>query len=129
MFKDLYGNRIDLIEPRIQGRRQFVDVEAVVSVEQTAVRPSPIQSQGLFAIEPIRKGEIVCIKGGHIFRREHLADLNARLGAAEIPIADDLFIGPMTEDERNGSMIWSNHSCDPDIWCSRSDRVCCYARH
>ena len=96
---------------------------------KTAVRPSPIQSQGLFAIEPIRKGEIVCIKGGHIFRREHLADLNARLGAAEIPIADDLFIGPMTEEERNGSMIWSNHSCDSNIWCSRSDRVCCYARH
>jgi uncharacterized protein len=34
---------------------------------------------------------------------------------AEIPIADDLFIGPMTEEERTGNMIWSNHSCDPNI--------------
>ena len=38
VFKDLYGNRIDLIEPRIQGRRQFVDVEAVVSVEQNGCK-------------------------------------------------------------------------------------------
>ena len=82
---------------------------------KTAVRPSPIHGQGLFAIEPIRKGEIVCIKGGHIVTREHVAELNVRLGPAEIPIADDLFIGPVTEDERNGSMIWSNHSCDPNI--------------
>jgi len=82
---------------------------------KTAIKPSPIHGQGLFAIEPIRKGEIVCIKGGHIFTREHLAEINARFGPAELPIADDLFIGPVTGEERNGSMIWSNHSCDPNI--------------
>jgi len=82
---------------------------------KTAVKPSPIHGKGLFAIAPIRKGEIVCIKGGHIFTREHLVDLNARLGPAEISIADGLFIGPMTEEEHSSSMIWSNHSCDPNI--------------
>ena len=81
---------------------------------KTAVKPSPIHGQGLFAIAPIRKGETVCIKGGHIFTREHLTEMNARLGPAEIPITDDLFIGPVTEEERNGSIIWSNHSCDPN---------------
>ena len=35
--------------------------------------------------------------------------------AAEIQIADDLFIGPLSEAERTGSMIFSNHSCDPNI--------------
>jgi hypothetical protein len=34
---------------------------------------------------------------------------------AEIQIGDDLFIGPVTEEEREGSMIYSNHSCDPNI--------------
>ena len=82
---------------------------------KTAVKLSPIHGKGLFAVAPIRKGEIACVKGGHIFSREHLAETNARLGPAEIPIADDLFIGPMTEEERDGSMIWSNHSCDPNI--------------
>ena len=66
---------------------------------KTAVKPSPIHGKGLFAIAPIRKGEIVCIKGGHNFTREHLVDLNARLGPAEISIADGLFIGPMTEED------------------------------
>jgi SET domain-containing protein len=35
--------------------------------------------------------------------------------AAEIQIADDLFIGPLNENEREGSMIFSNHSCEPNI--------------
>jgi len=33
---------------------------------KTAVKPSPIHGKGLFAIAPIRKHEIFCIKGGHI---------------------------------------------------------------
>jgi uncharacterized protein len=37
------------------------------------------------------------------------------LGAAEIQIGEDLFIGPLTKGEREGSMIFSNHSCDPNI--------------
>ncbi|HSP06400.1 MAG TPA: SET domain-containing protein-lysine N-methyltransferase, partial [Acidobacteriota bacterium] len=37
------------------------------------------------------------------------------LGPAEIQIGDDLFIGPITEEEREDSMVFSNHSCDPNI--------------
>jgi uncharacterized protein len=36
-------------------------------------------------------------------------------GAAEIPIADNLYIGPLHQEEREGSMIFSNHSCEPNI--------------
>ena len=35
--------------------------------------------------------------------------------AAEIQIAENLFIAPVKEEERDGSMIFSNHSCDPNI--------------
>jgi SET domain-containing protein len=82
---------------------------------KVGVKPSPIQGRGLFAIQPIRKGEIVCIKGGHIFDREKLREISPVVGPAEIQIADDLFIGPLTQEEREGSMIFSNHSCDPNI--------------
>jgi len=82
---------------------------------KAAVRDSPIQGRGLFAIEPIEKGEIVCIKGGHIFNREALRRLTTTLGPAEIQIADNFFIGPLEESEREGSMIFSNHSCEPNI--------------
>jgi uncharacterized protein len=37
------------------------------------------------------------------------------LGPAEIQIADDLFIGPIDSEEREGCMIFSNHSCNPNI--------------
>ena len=82
---------------------------------KVAVQPSPIQGRGLFAIESIRSGEIVCVKGGHIFGGSELQKLAPKLGPAELQVADNLFIGPVNEEEREGSMIFSNHSCDPNI--------------
>jgi SET domain-containing protein len=82
---------------------------------KAAVKESHIHGKGLFAVETIRKGEIVCVKGGHIFNRKMLEELKDALGPAEIQIADDLFIGPVDRIQRDGSMIFSNHSCDPNI--------------
>ena len=82
---------------------------------KTAVQESPIHGRGLFATAAIAEGEIVAVKGGHIINRETLEQLRPRVGPAEIQIGDDLFICPVTEEEREGSMIFSNHSCDPNI--------------
>ena len=82
---------------------------------KTEVRASGIHGRGLFAREKIARGEIVAIKGGHIFDRAMLDRLKSSLGPAEIQIADDLFIGPTEASERESSMIFSNHSCDPNI--------------
>jgi SET domain-containing protein len=82
---------------------------------KTVVKESPIHGRGLFAATAISAGEIVAIKGGHIITGETLATLQEKLGPAEIQIGDDLFICPVTEEERKGSMIFSNHSCDPNI--------------
>jgi uncharacterized protein len=79
------------------------------------VRESPIDGRGLFAIEEFREGEIVCVKGGYVFPRSVLGEIAPVLGPAEIQIADDLFIGPRGIEEREGGMIFSNHSCDPNI--------------
>jgi SET domain-containing protein len=78
-------------------------------------RKSSIHGTGLFAVEPIAKGEVVCVKGGYIFDRDRLRSMPDWYLAAEIQIADDLFIGPLNEEEREGSMIFSNHSCEPNI--------------
>ena len=78
-------------------------------------RSSPIHGRGLFATGELRPGEIVCVKGGHIFTRATLEKIAPMLGPAEIQIADDLFIGPIHPEEREGCMIFSNHSCDPNI--------------
>ena len=82
---------------------------------KTEVRPSPIQGQGLFARVAIAAGEIVAVKGGHVLTRGQWADLEPALGAADIQIAEDLFIAPVREDHRAGSMLYTNHSCDPNL--------------
>jgi SET domain-containing protein len=82
---------------------------------KTTVKESAIEGRGLFAAAEIAKDEIVAVKGGHIISRQRLAELAPRLGPAEIQIADELFICPVSEEEREGSMIFSNHSCDPNI--------------
>lgn len=82
---------------------------------KTTVKDSPIHGRGLFAAEPVKKGELVAVKGGSIFSRQTRDALARTLGSAEIPIAEDLYIGPLYAKERDGSMIFSNHSCDPNI--------------
>jgi SET domain-containing protein len=83
---------------------------------KTEVRASPIHGRGLFATADIAKDEIVLVKGGHIVSGQELrAEINPRLGPVEIQIADDLFIAPVTDEEREASMLYSNHSCDPNL--------------
>jgi SET domain-containing protein len=82
---------------------------------KTAVKASPIHGRGLFAIAPICQGELVAIKGGYIFTRQQWQALEPTLGPADIPIADGFYIGPHSMPEREGNMIFSNHSCEPNI--------------
>jgi hypothetical protein len=83
---------------------------------KTEVRESKIHGRGLFATADIAKDEIVAVKGGHIISREQLREkVTPRLGPVEIQIGDDLFIAPVTEKEREGSMLYSNHSCNPNL--------------
>jgi SET domain-containing protein len=82
---------------------------------KATVRESSIHGRGLFAVAPFARGEVVCVKGGYIFNRAKLIELQPRLGPAEIQIGEDLFIGPVDPAERDGGMIFSNHSCDPNI--------------
>ena len=82
---------------------------------KAVVRESPIHGKGLFARESLRVGEIVVIKGGYIFDRTTRDEIEKSLGPAEVPVADGFFIGPRGQTERDGSMIFSNHSCDPNI--------------
>jgi uncharacterized protein len=80
------------------------------------VRQSTIHGRGLFATADIAKGEIVAVKGGHIVDRNTLREkVTPRLGPVEIQIDDDLFIAPVTDAERGLSMLYSNHSCNPNL--------------
>jgi uncharacterized protein len=83
---------------------------------KTEVRESKIHGRGLFAKAGIEKGEIVAVKGGHIVDRETLRrEITPKLGPVDIQIDRDLFIAPVTDDERELSMLYTNHSCEPNI--------------
>jgi SET domain-containing protein len=83
---------------------------------KTEVRESKIHGRGLFATADIAKDEIVAVKGGHIVDRNTLREkITPALGPVEIQIDDDLFIAPVSDEERDSSMLYLNHSCDPNL--------------
>ena len=82
---------------------------------KTEKRPSNIDGRGLFAGEPITKGEIVVVKGGYVMSRADRDEVQFRIGPAEIQVTEDLHIGPIAQTEREGGMIHINHSCDPNV--------------
>jgi hypothetical protein len=83
---------------------------------KTEARESKIHGRGLFATADIARDEIVAVKGGCIVDRKTLREKIApRLGPVEIQIDDDLFIAPTTNEERELSMLYSNHSCDANL--------------
>ena len=63
----------------------------------------------------LRKAKLLPVKGGHIINREQLREITPKLGPVEIQIDDDLFIAPVTQEEREASMLYSNHSCDANL--------------
>ena len=63
-------------------------------------RTSGIEGTGLFARAAIAKGELVVAKGGHLFDRATRDRLAEALGPAEIQLAENLFLGPMSAEER-----------------------------
>lgn len=81
---------------------------------KTDVRNSPVHGKGLFANSAISQGEVIAVKGGYVLPAPTWAELERQLGPAEIQIAEDLFVAPISQDERDGSMLYINHSCDPN---------------
>lgn len=76
---------------------------------------SNIEGIGLRAKQPISAGELVVVKGGHIFSREKRDQLARTLGPSEIQIDEHLFIGPIHKNERDASMMFLNYSCEPNV--------------
>jgi SET domain-containing protein len=82
---------------------------------KTRIGKSPIHGRGLFASRPIRKGEIVAIKGGHILDRRALSRVRRRIAAAYIQIDDLFYIGALRSAEVALNKIFINHSCEPNL--------------
>ena len=82
---------------------------------KTRIGKSPIHGRGLFASRPIRKGEIVAIKGGHILDRRALSRVRRRIAASYMQIDDLFYIGALRSAEVALNKIFINHSCEPNL--------------
>jgi len=79
------------------------------------VRKSEIEGLGLFAIKPIKKEEIVTIKGGHIMDGKTLEKVEDEIEESYIQIEDNYYIGAMKKAEVKGNKMFLNHSCNPNV--------------
>jgi SET domain-containing protein len=82
---------------------------------KTAVRRSRIVGRGLFANTAIARGEIVCVKGGHLLTKAEFAQYKSVANEADLRIADNLFLAPVSEAEFEDVMMFLNHSCEPNV--------------
>ncbi len=77
--------------------------------------PSKISGLGLFANQDIKKGEVIGVKGGHILTLAELDALPYTGKHPELQITEDLFVGPTNDKEYEETMVFINHSCEPNI--------------
>jgi len=90
-------------------------VASYISPKAVKGRPSAIAGQGLLAVVPIAKDEIVAIKGGHIVDTPTLRSLPERLRNSEVQIADGFHLVALEEAEYEPVMLFLNHSCEPNV--------------
>ena len=82
---------------------------------KTEIRKSDTQGRGLFAKEPIRKGEIVSVRGGHIITRQMETEIEKPEDYWGYPIADEFVLAPLNTQEVEDVMMFLNHSCEPNV--------------
>lgn len=76
-------------------------------------RKSNIVGMGEFAIEDIKKDEIVFVKGGHIITRKELSLFEGAIDGYW-PISDDLMLAAKTKEEFPQVKFYANSSCEPN---------------
>jgi uncharacterized protein len=90
-------------------------VETYISPKARKGDASDIAGRGLHAIEPLAAGEVVAVKGGHIVTTQVLNALPDPLPKSEVQIADGLHLVALTQAEYEPSMLFLNHSCEPNV--------------
>ncbi len=69
---------------------------------------SELDMNGVFAIQPIKKGELIAMFGGVVMKQDLFDSLPEKTRSLSIQVEDDLFMVPETV----GPGDYFNHSCD-----------------
>lgn len=74
------------------------------------VRPKANGQKGIFAREPIERGEIISVWGGEILTRREVKHLPERFQHYAMQVEEEFFLAGIGEDDTN----YFNHSCSPN---------------
>lgn len=77
---------------------------------KAAPRLKPNGQMGIFAQEPLSRGEIISVWGGEIFTRAQLEQLPEPLQHYAMQVEEDFYLAGGTLDATN----YFNHSCNPN---------------
>ena len=81
------------------------------------IRTSPLQGKGMFAIKPIKEGEVVVIWGlKEWYSIQEEAEKAAVDGKIIDRLDDDLFALEDLNQRENYPSHYMNHSCDSNTW-------------
>jgi uncharacterized protein len=97
------------------GKKSSHSLESWINPKAQKGLASPIHGKGLFAIQPIAKGETIAVKAGHPIDKPTLKGLPPINQVSVVQISDDFYLAALTDDEQVGSMIYINHSCGPNV--------------
>ena len=76
-------------------------------------RKSEKEGSGEFAMEDIKKDEILAIFGGHVMTRVERDALSENVRYLALGVDEEMFIGPRSIEETDDG-DWFNHSCEPN---------------
>lgn len=89
-------------------------------------RQSSVDGRGSFAREPIARGELIALFGGHVYPIEQWYSLSKQVQEVSLLLWPGFLIGPLHESElSHGDFI--NHSCEPN--CGLVGQVTLLALH
>lgn len=96
-----------------------MDISSYISPKAKKGLPSKIHGLSIFAIEAIKKGELVAARGGYLVDRKGLEKVRNldphRKRVIWMPIDDNLYLAPSKESEIEKVLIYLNHSCEPNV--------------
>lgn len=87
------------------------------------IKSSPVSGIGIFAINSIKKGELLLIWGGYLVNQSQITnkDINETVVPVEERNKKIIYLKAPDEEERNPHPAnFINHSCDPNAWLSNA---------
>ncbi len=94
--------------------------------QKAFVKDTERYGKGVFAKEPIKKGEVIAVFDGDIYEADKCSDLPNQL---PLKVRDHAIqVAENRWQDSNGFGRFMNHSCEPN-WNERQKHCCSNARH